>query len=203
MAIILGLDISTTCIGWSVIQYKNLTYNLIGIGYFEPIKNVSNVFDAHPKKLKDLDSLEFLDMIQMSKNMITELLRKYNPDKVCIEDYIRYMAGGSGANTIIPLACLNRSICSLVYEYFDFDKKRVSICNVMSIRSLIKKSAKLSELPKKEELPPILEKLMGIKVPILLEESKRNKSKISSFTYDQSDSIACSYYITANNKENK
>jgi Holliday junction resolvasome RuvABC endonuclease subunit len=185
---VLGLDISTTCIGWSIIDYNENKFVLIDIGFFEPLKSVSA-----SKKLKDLSSLEFLDMLQSSVVFIKSLLDKHNPNKIFIEDYIRYMAGGSGANTIIPLACLNRAICLLSYEYMNFNKDNIRICNVMSIRSLIKKAASLNDLPKKEQLPPVLEKLMNITIPVVYEQKKKKKV-VSPFTYDQSDSIACSFY---------
>jgi Holliday junction resolvasome RuvABC endonuclease subunit len=186
--IALGLDISTSCIGWSIIDYENNTFKLIDIGYFEPLKSVSS-----KKKLKDLSSLEFLDMLQLTNVFIDNILAKYTPNKIFIEDYIRYMAGGSGAGTIIPLACLNRAICLLCYKYMNFNKDNITVCNVMSIRACIKKSASLEDFPKKEQLHPILEKLMNIILPIVYEQKKK-KQVISSFTYDQSDSIACIYY---------
>lgn len=185
---IFGLDISTTCIGWSVVEYDNKNFELIDIGFFEPLKSISS-----KKKLKDLSNLEFLDMLQSAIAFINNLLDKYEPDKICIEDYIRYMAGGSGAGTIIPLACLNRALCLLCYEYMDFNKDKVKICNVMSIRSFIRKAASLQDLPKKEQLPPILEKLMNIKIPVVYEQKKK-KQVVSPFTYDQSDSVACTFY---------
>jgi Holliday junction resolvasome RuvABC endonuclease subunit len=186
--ILLGLDLSTTCIGWSIIKYDNDKFQLIDIGYFEPLKNISKT-----KKLKELTSLEFLDMLEASKVWLKTLMDQFNPDIISIEDYIRFLSGGSGAATILPLACLNRAICLYVYEYVEFNKEAVKICNVMSIRSLIKRNAKLTALPKKEEIPPILEKLMNIKLPVVYEEKRKNK-RISSFTYDQSDSVACVYY---------
>lgn len=183
----LGLDISTTCVGISVIDYIDNKFDLVYIGHFEPLKSISD------KKLKDLDNSEFLDMLINSKMTILELIKKYNPDKMCIEDYIRYMQGGSGANTILPLAALNRTLCLSAYEYMNCDKEKLNICNVMSIRSLIRRAAKLETVPKKEELPQLLEKLMNINIPIIYEQTKK-KQKISAKTFDQTDSIATIYY---------
>ena len=100
------------------------------------------------------------------------------------------MAGGSGANTIIPLASLNRAVCLLVYEYMNFNKDSIKICNVMSIRSLIKKNANLTELPKKEQLLPILENLMNIKLPVILK--KNGKPAVEN--EDIADAVAVGLY---------
>lgn len=187
---LLGLDISTSCIGHSIIDYIDNKFSLIDIGHFQPLKSISN-----KRLLKDLDIAEFLDMLKNSKEFIITLLQRYNPDKVCIEDYIRYMQGGSGANTILPLAALNRTLCLSAYEYVDCDKTRINICNVVSIRSLIRRAAKLDTIPKKEELPSILEKLMNIKLQPVYEQKKK-KVVISPISYDQSDSVATIYYST-------
>lgn len=191
----LGLDLSTTAIGWSIVDYMapyeettDGKFKLYDIGFFEPLKSISKT-----KKLKELTSLEFLDMLEASKVFLKWLLDQYKPDVISIEDYIRFLGGGSGAGTILPLACLNRAICLYAYECMHFDKNAIKICNVMSIRSLIKRNAKLTALPKKEAIPPILEKLMKIKLPVVYEQKKK-KQVISPFTYDQSDSVACCYY---------
>jgi Holliday junction resolvasome RuvABC endonuclease subunit len=190
---VMGLDISTTCVGWCVIDYNENKFNLIDIGYFEPVKKISQTM-----KLKELSNTEFLDMLQASKNHILDLLIKYKPDNICIEDYIKYMKGGSGANTIIPLACLNKTLCLAAYEFMNFNKNNIHICNVISIRASLRRAYGLMEFPKKEELPPILEKLMNIKLPVVYEQkkatAKKKAIKVSSFTYDQSDSVACTFY---------
>jgi Holliday junction resolvasome RuvABC endonuclease subunit len=180
---IIGLDISTTCIGIAILDTNKDKIKLVNAKIYKPIEPFN-------KKVKELSNNEFLEMLDLAKIEIKQILDEYKPDQICIEDYIRFLKGGSGSSTIIPLAILNRTISLLCYDYCKTNNCKVSIYNVISIRTIIKKAAELSELPKKEELPYYLAPLMNITFP----EYKNKKNNILPETYDVADAIAICFY---------
>lgn len=187
---ILGIDCSTSTIGFSFLDFNNKKKaKLIYLSHYKPIK--------HQLPEKEID---FLNTISLTKQHLAELLKQFKPDIVSIEDYIRYLGGGSGSATIIPLAILNRSICLMVRE--NYPNIQLKISNVISIRSQIKRALNLPSLPQKEELPSYLEQLLKIKVPILTKETKKGL-KILPETYDQSDAIAVAYYTYTQLEKNQ
>ncbi len=176
-----GLDISTSVIGICVIDFdKRNKAKLIYINYYKPIK--------HTVEDKNMD---FLLMLSETKKHILCLIKKYKPDYIAVEDFIRFMSKGSGAATIIPLAMLNRTICLTVFE--QYPKIPLYICNIMSIRTRIKKDIERTDLPNKEEIPGILEKLLNITIPSPMKKT-RSGMKVSETRQDMADSIAVAYY---------
>jgi Holliday junction resolvasome RuvABC endonuclease subunit len=184
---VLGLDISTTAIGYSILDCYNQKFKLIECHYYTPLEKFEG------KKLNQLDKIEFLQMLDYAKSFVQDLISKHQPDLIAIEDFIRFLGGGSSSATIIPLAILNQTIALLAYQHTQTNKQvKISLCNVMSIRHRIKKASNLTELPDKEAIHPLLENLLKIKLPVFYTTSKQ--TKIAPTTYDCSDSIAVAYY---------
>lgn len=178
---ILSIDCSTTTIGLSVLDFNSKKKaKLVHLSHYKPIK--------HQLPEKEFD---FLNTISLAKQHLIGLIEQYKPDIISIEEYIRYLGGGSGAATIIPLAILNRSLCLMVQE--NYPQIQLKISNVISIRSQIKRALNLPSLPQKEELPSHLEQLLKIKIPILTKETRKGLKTLPE-TYDQSDAIAVAYY---------
>lgn len=176
---ILGLDISTKTIGISVLDY-NKKVELVYVDFYKPIKNTIE------DKNKD-----FLNLLLNAKKHILSIIEKYKPTHIAVEDYIRFMKGGSGSSTIIPLCILNRTIClSIVEKYPEIE---LSICNIISIRTKIKKNCGLTSFPPKEEIPKLLEKLLNIKIPRPTKITKKS-TKILEEHFDMADAIAVGYY---------
>jgi len=178
---IISFDISTSTIGICVIDFdKKGKAKLVYIDYYKPIK--------HTIEDKNID---FLFTLSEAKKHILVLVEKYKPDYIAIEDFIRFMKGHSGAGTIIPLSCLNRTICLSMYE--QYAKTPLYICNVMSIRTRIKKDIGRTDLPGKEEIPDILEKLLNITIPSPTKKT-RSGLKIREERNDMADAVAVAYY---------
>jgi len=162
---ILGLDISTTTIGISTIN-KSLDTGkiaLCNVEYFKPPKD-GNIFERLVKV----------------KEFTSDLLKRFDPDVVVIEDYARFMAGSSGAATIIPLAIFNTTIGLTVFEKTG---KEPVLMNVNTIRKWIKTG---EERLAKEEIPEAVAHHLEIDFPYEMTK----KGKIAVESYDMADAIA-------------
>jgi hypothetical protein len=165
--LILGLDVSTSTIGYTILKYENDILSLIECNFFKPSKKLF----LFPK-------------LQEIKNKINSILIQYNPDFIAIEDIVKFMPQKSRASTILSLAYTNRIVGLTAYE---FSKKEPLLANVMSIRHKLKLSKKL---PKKEDMRELAEKHLSAKLPILYDK----KGKIKSETYDMSDSCCVALF---------
>jgi Holliday junction resolvasome RuvABC endonuclease subunit len=150
---ILSLDISTTTIGLAVIDYDDKGMKLAFLDYFKPPKKGS-IF----KRLSE------------TKEYILNILDKYKPDDVAIEDFILFMAGKSGAKTIVPLAIINRMIGLTVLE---MTGKEPHLFNVNSIRAKLKRDDK--KRLQKEDMPDRVAEILGIQFPYKTKVNKKTK----------------------------
>lgn len=168
MEIVLGLDVSTTTIGISVLKRHKNKIKLMHYEYYKPDKKVSEL-----KRLFD------------AKQYILNIAKKYKVTDFAIEEYIKYLGGGSSASTILPLAILNRTLCLGIYEYFD---REPQMYNVLTVRHKLKFDKKL---PAKEEMPYVVAEHLNID-PVLYTKfsKKKNEDQIMKVTYDVNDAIA-------------
>lgn len=177
----MGLDASTTTVGIAVVEYNGKKPKLIHQEYYKP-----------NKKLPELQWL------YETKEHVCYVADIYNVDEFAIEEYIKYMKGGSGASTIIPLAILNRTICLNIYELYH---KEPVILNVMKIRHCLKTNKKL---PSKEDMPELVAKHLRIKFPYYKKTIKKTgKQKILSESNDVADAIAVALAHIKLNHESK
>lgn len=161
---IIGFDCSSTTVGWGVIEYDS-AFNVINIksGWFKPIKT-GTIFER-------------LDFVRIK---VKDLLETHKPDIIAIEDIVKFMAGKSSAQTIITLSVFNRTIGMTC---FDYSKTSPDLLSVMTIRHKIKEA---KTVPKKEEVPARLEKILGIQFNWTLNKN----GKIKPESYDESDGLA-------------
>lgn len=174
--IILGIDVSSTCVGYSIIEYDK-KIKLINYDHFKPIKS-TNIFER----------------MTYTQDQIKSIIDKYKPDEVAIEDIAKmFSAGGSSAGTIITLASFNRAVGLICHQSNLFPY----LYNVMSIRHGLKKYIKLEKLPKKEEMPNVIENILNIKYDWLYNRNDKPKTE----NYDRADAIAVGlYHILFTNK---
>jgi len=170
----MSFDVSSSTIGWAVFNIKNNKINLFDSGFFKPIKK-NNIFE----------NLSYV------REQIKNLLDEYNPDEIAIEEIARFMPKLSSANTIIVLALYNRMVGLTVFDHL---KKIPYLYNVMTIRHSIKLS---KELPKKEEIPELVETILNITLPRKYTKNGIIKSEL----YDEADAIACGlcHWVKTNN----
>lgn len=165
---ILGIDCSSTTIGCCVLNIDD--------------NNKISYQDLHFIKPNKEGNL--IQRLYETREKLKAYIEKVNPDEIAVEEIISFIKGKSTAQTIIMLATFNRMACLLAY---DFLKKPPELFNVLSIRHGIKLSP---ALPKKEEIPSLLEKRLNFKFPFILDK----KNKIKTESYDIADAGAVTLY---------
>lgn len=162
----MGLDASSSTIGYSIIDCNDNKIELITCNYIKPPKK-GNIFDRLIKTQK----------------LIEIILKEYKPDIVAIEDIAKFMEGLSTSNTIIILAVFNRSVG---LACMNFLKHPPALYNVMRIRHGLKFS---KQLPKKQEIPELVATHLNIKFPFIEKDGAQIEEN-----FDMADSIAVALY---------
>lgn len=160
---VLGLDASTTTIGISVIDSNDGYNKLVYHNFYKP-----------PKKF------DIFYRLNAVREEITNLIKKWQPDCVALEDIILFMKGHSTAKTISSLAVLNRTVGLAVLNALG---KPPELFNVMKIRHCLKLT---KDLPAKEDIPELVAYHLNIDFPW----RKNSKDKIIVENYDVADSMA-------------
>jgi Holliday junction resolvasome RuvABC endonuclease subunit len=164
---VLGFDVSSTCIGYCVLDIDEDKIKLVHVDYLKPIKKGSII-----ERLVD------------TRNKIRDIIAKFKPTHIGIEDIIKFMAGKSSAQTIIMLTTFNRMIVMCAYDYL---QKSPELFSVMTIRHGLKFD---KIFPKKEDMPELVAKHLGITFPYQL--NKKGNVKVESF--DMADGVAVALY---------
>lgn len=168
MTRILGLDISSSVIGISVIKNTDTEIKLESVEYYEP-----------PSTQK----VSLFESLIATKKYIVDKIKQLNPDKIVIEDIAEHFAGGaSTSKTIIKLAVYNRTIGLAIYESLGIEPVLI---NVNTVRSIIRPKDHAGRLLK-EDVPTAIEKILNIKFPYQYKKS----GQIDSTSYDMADAIA-------------
>jgi Holliday junction resolvasome RuvABC endonuclease subunit len=165
--IVLGLDCSSTTIGFAALIVDGYTIEFVKMGYIKP-----------PKKG------HIVERIAQTRDQVQKLIEEVKPDHIAVEEIISYMAGKSTAKTIIMLATFNRMICLLAHDYLG---KVPTLHNVMSIRHGIKLS---KELPAKEAIPMLVAQRLGIEFPWEYKKNGKPKDECG----DKADGTAVALY---------
>jgi Holliday junction resolvasome RuvABC endonuclease subunit len=164
---ILGLDISSTTIGWAILDIDDKN-------------NISFVKCDYIKPLKDEP---ILDRIYATKSIVSDIIAKEKPDYIGIEDLILFMPK-STATTTTTLSAFNRVIAIMAYDYL---ASHPGLFSVMTIRHGLKLG---KILPKKEDMPELVAKHLGITFPYV----KGKTGKIKEESFDMADGIAVALY---------
>jgi len=176
MQTILGIDCSSSTIGWAYLGVENNVINILEHGHIKPPD-------------KDTPLLDRLDSV--SKSM-ADLCEKFKPSVIIIEEIAQYMAGRTSANTIITLAVFNR-ICAL--QLYRSSGQYPMFMLPISIRTRIKRFLKRAEQIDKEEIPAILQNYFGKTFFKVVGYKQRGKNKGQPIveTYDEADAVAAAW----------
>lgn len=168
---ILGFDVSSTTIGYCVLELDEATNDIkfIKADYLKPIKKGT-----------------IIERIVDTRDKIQKIIKDSHPHYIGIEDIIQFMAGKSTAQTIIMLTTFNRMIGLTAFDYLNGPPQ---LFNVMTIRHGLKTD---KILPKKEDMPALVSKHLGITFPY--EYNKKGKIKVENF--DKADGMAVALYYT-------
>jgi len=169
MKCILGFDVSSTTIGIGILNWDESSNDIkyVSMNYIKPIKDGS-----------------IIERIVDTRNKIQKILADTKPDYIAIEEIIKFMKGKSTAQTIIMQATFNRMIGLVSYDYLG---RAPELFNVLSIRHGIKIN---KTFPKKEDIPDLVAKHLGITFPY--EYKKTGKLKVENG--DKADGMAVALY---------
>jgi len=162
---ILGLDVSSTCIGWALVKEEGGQFSCDGYGYFKPDKK------------KDL--FESLHEVRAWTQYQIEATK---PDEIAIEDISEHFTQKSTSKTIIKLAVYNRTVGIAAYEHCNC---KPGLMNVNTVRSLIKPKGYRGKLAK-TDVPSVVSAIMKMPFPW---KYKRN-GNIADESYDMADAMA-------------
>lgn len=169
---VLGFDVSSTTIGYCVVTWDDTTNEIKfqECNYLNPIKKGS-----------------IMERIVDTRDKIKLIIDTIKPDFIGVEDLIKFMPK-STATTVVVLTTFNRMICLLAYDYL---KRYPELFNVMSIRHALKTG---KELPKKEDMPELVAKHLGITFPYVYGKDKKGNKKIKEESRDMADGVAVALY---------
>jgi Holliday junction resolvasome RuvABC endonuclease subunit len=162
MNYILSFDASTTTIAFAHLSVDQKVVKLLACDHYNPSKKL----DLFPKLAKVQD-------------FVKDVLKSTSCQETAIEDIILHMARFSTAKTISTLAILNRTVGLTIFNETGVAPE---LLNVMKIRHAIKLN---KELPKKEEIPSLVEKYIDVNFPYVI--NKKGKQAIES--QDRADAI--------------
>lgn len=170
MKTILGLDISSSCSGYAIIDINDKT--LIAYGHIKVLKK---------------DKYSIVERLDHLAKEINSLCFKYNPEIIVIEEISKFMAHRSSANTMITLGIFNR-VCAL--EVYKTTNKIPIFLMPITIRTAIKKHIGLKEKIKKEEMPNIIKNHLYDAFDIKM---KKDGKTIDSKVFDEADAVAAAW----------
>ncbi len=175
---VLGLDVSSSVIGYSIIEYDKSDIRLIRYGHIKP---------PNAKK----GSLSFRGLFASKK--IKELLTKENPDSVAVEMYAsRFSAGRSSARTIIVLSFFNELMSMTCLDTLGIETDKYTVAN---IRSVISKYLKNKSISKDEIFEVIKDHFPNFKPRI------NKNGGVGKESFDQADAIAVAFCHAIQNKD--
>ena len=189
--IYIGLDISTTTIGYSAIVIKD--------------KKITNVYYDYYCPNKKLDSISLIvDAKDKIINAINNIISKHNEDKdiyVCVED-ILLQATKTTAMTITKLAGINRTLCVAMKENFG----NLKLIYVQTIRAQLKRMAGRTDRVDKESVPDVLQEIVSKHIKdwtfdFELKKIGKKKGEKKIENYDKADGMAVALAGAYLNKE--
>lgn len=167
MKTVLGLDISSSVIGWGILEFDKTTIALKKYGHIKPP-------DAKAGSLT----------IRLSSAMadVKKLLSEECPDIVVIENYASaFSPGRSSARTIIVLSSFNEATQLVVYEALGFESEKLAVSH---IRSVISKHVGTKSISK-DEIFDEIKRIFPTFIPRITK-----KQTVGAESYDQADAIA-------------
>ncbi len=164
---ILGIDVSSTTVGWGVVEIDDKdNINFIKCDFIKPSKKGT-----------------ILDRLYDTREKILKIIDAEKPDYIGIEDLIKFMPK-STATTTTTLSAFNRMIGLLSFDYLN---QHPGLFSVMAIRHGLKINKKF---PNKEEMPELVAKHLRFKFPYI----KNKNGKIKEENFDMADGLAVALY---------
>lgn len=184
---IISLDISSSTIGWALIEadVEKPTHKLIEYGYIRP-----------PSKAKaEKIGQSFSYRLNSIFDSVEQLFKEHNPDVIAVEHYVLgFSKGRSQIKTISILSSVNEAVCLAAFRH---NKKEPERIPVQTIRARMSKKFGYKVKDKEDVLKAVKKEFSNF-VP----EISTRTMKIKAQSYDVSDAIAVglTYIILKRNK---
>jgi Holliday junction resolvasome RuvABC endonuclease subunit len=164
---VLGLDISSSTIGYAVIEFDKNSINLVSYGHIKP-----------PASSKGSIAYRVLE----ASKEVRKLFKSVNPDYIAVEDYAKkFSVGKSTAKTIIILSVFNEVVSMTSLDEIKREPHRY---NVLNLRSVLSKFFLKTSVSKEEVFGLMVDHFKNF-IP------KKNKlGNIAKESGDESDAIA-------------
>jgi len=118
--IVLGLDISTSCTGYCVLELKNKKITLV---------------EADAIKLKS--GKDLYEKAAILSNRLNCVVEKFKPSKIVVEENLQsFRPGLSSAKTILSLAKFNGISCYLAYKITGITPLSINVTKARSLCGL-------------------------------------------------------------------
>ena len=177
MQTILGIDCSSSTIGWAYLGVEKDEIKLLEHGHIKP-----------PGK----DGYSLIKRLDIVMRDIAVLCERLNPDHSIVEEIIQHMEGKTSANTIIVLAAFNKAVSVQILR--STGKEPLFLLPI-SIRTRIKRFLQRAEKIDKEEVPTVLQEYFGKSFFKVVGYKQRGKNKGQPIveTYDEADAVAAAW----------
>ncbi len=170
MKTVMSLDISSSTIGWALIEYNDVNVTFKAYGHIKPLKK---------EKTEDLT-----ERLNPTFNSITKLINLYSPDEIAVENYVSgFTSGFSRASTIMLLSSFNETVCLAAYRANQ--NKIVFRYAVPTIRASISKILN-KKIVSKDEVADSLLEICKIYKPTLNKKGTKMKAEC----FDELDALA-------------
>ena len=184
---ILGMDISTSCTGFCVVNQEGKP---VHFSYIE-LNKEKNFFEKAKKV----------------KNHALGLMIRYPIDKIAVEDYLTSFARGrSSSGTLFKLAKFNGIIQWICYNDLDIEATAINVNNARKSNNIVVLGKKKTDEPTKEQvLRQVKERvgdLFSFPTKILKSGPRKGQEVTDKVSYDMADAfvIAKAAWIEKNNK---
>lgn len=184
---VLGLDISTSVTGWAIIDHQSegrYTRRLEDVGYINLTKLKTDWFKKADQALSDL----------------TDVIKKYNPDRVQIEEnLLGFSPGFTKVQIIVTLARFNGIVSWGIYRTM----KKYPIFIHPTTARVNAWGTSFKEYKSENKKAAVLQKVMTIYPEIYDKLPKNKKGDIAKEAYDIADAVtvACCLINNENKKE--
>lgn len=167
---VLGLDCSSSTIGWGLVGCgSDGTLALLAHGHIKPLTS----------------KCDFMERLSDVFDKISALCEEFDPSMVAVEDILMYVRGSSSARTITILAAFNRVAALAAFRCVG----KLRLYDVHEIRRILKTACGLSRTPEKEQMPDLVRAHLEPRFSDIL----KLKGGMADTTCDEADGIAAAW----------
>lgn len=181
---VLGLDISSSTIGWALVEDADPDFRIVDSGYIKPLKSNKG---------------EFVERLDDAYSKIFDLVEETKPDDLVIEDYARKFSSRKSSAQTITVLCAFNEVCGLAaYKASDKIAYRYT---VTQIRSALGKVFGI-KIKSKDEIFPVLAMYFSTKGQPIIELNRNRRIKAESGDVGDALAVAMMHIIKVREQKN-